>query len=581
MKLSTIASAIGLAIAVTGTAYAAPDTVNVKIININDFHGQLESPGNFRDAAGAATIPVGGIDYLAGYFAHIKSKNPNTAILSAGDLIGATPLISGSFHDEPTIETMNMAGLEINGVGNHEFDKGKDELLRMQYGGCHPTSENSCQGIKAGTDYPFTGAKFKFLAANVIDEATGKTLFPPYIVKHYDGVKVGFIGMTLRETPSIVTPSGVAGLRFIDEARATNTAVRQMRRQGVRAIVALIHQGGTIPVPQNAATINRCDGNLDGSPIRRIVARLSPAVDIVLTGHTHQAYNCMLPNSRGRLIPVTGANSIGRVLTEIDMEINKNNGVVRSVTANNVLVDRNNPDITPNARIKQIVDNYKTIAAPIANRVIGSITNTLSRTANAAGEQVMGNIIADSQLAATQAPEFGSSQVAFMNPGGVRADMTFASSTVGEGDGNVTYAEAFTVQPFGNSLVTMTLTGAQIETLLEQQFTGCANDLGATQPFNRILLPSAGFRYSWNAAGGACAKVDPASISLNGVTVNPANTYRVTVNSFLASGGDNFTVLRQGTDPLGGAQDIDALAAYFAAHSPIAPVALDRITRLP
>ncbi len=581
MKINQIASAVALAVALVGTACANPDTVKLKILAINDFHGQLESPGNFRDASGAFTIPVGGIDYLAGYFADIKSKNRNTAIISAGDLIGATPLISALFHDEPTIEAMNMAGLEINGVGNHEFDNGKDELLRMQYGGCHPTSENSCQGINAGTDYPFSGAKFKFLAANVIEEATGKTLFPAYIVKHYEGVKVGFVGMTLRETPSIVTPTGVAGLRFIDEARATNIAVQQMRRQGVRAIVALIHQGGTVPVQQNAGTINGCTGNLAGSPIRRIVAGLSPAVDIVITGHTHQAYNCRLPNRSGRLIPVTGANSNSRVFTEIDMDIRRDNGAVRSVTANNVVVDRNNPNITPSAEIQEIVDNYKTLAAPLANRVIGSTTAILSRTPNAAGEQVMGNIIADSQLAATRAPELGGAQIAFMNPGGVRADITFTSSTAGEGDGNVTYGEAFTVQPFGNSLIVMTLTGAQIDTLLEQQFTGCANELGATQPFNRILLPSAGFNYSWSATGGACNRVDPASITLDGVPITPTTRYRVTVNSFLASGGDNFTILTRGTDLLGGALDIDALSAHFASHSPIAPVTLNRITRLP
>jgi len=580
MKMNKIASSIGLAIAFTGAACAAP-TVKLKIVAINDFHGQIESPGNFRDANGVATIPTGGIDFLAGYFADVRSKNPNTAIISAGDLIGATPLVSALFNDEPTIETMNRAGLDFNAVGNHEFDKGKDELLRMQYGGCHPTDKNSCQGLKAGTDYPFEGAKFKFLAANVIDEATGKTIFPSYIVRHYEGVKVGFIGLTLKETPTIVTPSGVAGLKFADEIQTVNKAAREMTRKGVRAIVALIHQGGTIPVPQNAGTINNCDGNLEGSPIRRIVAGLSPAVDIVVTGHTHQAYNCMLPNRRGRLIPVTMANSIGRVVTEIDMEIKKDNGVVQSVSANNVVVDRRDTNITPNAAIKEIVDNYKTIVAPIANSVIGSITGTLSRTANAAGEQVMGNVIADAQLAATKAPEIGGAQVAFMNPGGVRADMTFASSAAGEGDGNVTYAEAFTVQPFGNNLVTMTLTGAQIETLLEQQFTGCANDLGATQPFNRILLPSAGFKYSWSASGGACDKVDPASITLNGVAVNPANTYRVTVNSFLSTGGDNFSVLNNGTDWLGGGQDIDALTTYFKANSPIAPVALDRITLLP
>jgi len=579
MKIRQIASAIALTLAFAGTAYAG-QTVNVKIVAINDFHGQLESPGSFRalptDAFG--TIPVGGIDWLAGYIADIKSKNPNTVVVSAGDLIGATPLVSALFHDEGTIETMNRAGLEINAVGNHEFDEGKDELLRMQNGGCHPTDVNSCQGAAVGTPVPFEGADFQFLAANVIDKKTGETLFPSYIIKEYEGVKVAFIGMTLKETPTIVTPSGVAGLHFKDEVRTVNRLVPKLRALGAKAIVVLIHQGGVTPTSQSVATINSCDGNLDGSPVKTIVSGLSNAVDLVISGHTHQAYNCKLATKNpNHLISVTSANSQGRVFTDIDMELNKLNGRVKSVTAVNVAVDRGNAGITPDADIAQIVNNYKALATPIANRVIGSITADLARSASTAGENVMGDVIADAQLAATKEAGFGGAQVAFMNPGGVRADLTFASSTAGEGDGNVTFGEAFTVQPFGNSLVTLTLTGAQIEEMLEQQFVGCPNG----QTFNRILLPSAGFSYAWSATGPACDKVDPASILISGVAVDPATSYRVTVNSFLADGGDKFTVLAQGTDRLGGAQDSDALEAYFKANSPVAPVALDRILLLP
>jgi len=579
MKIRQIASAIALTLAFAGTAYAG-QTVNVKIVAINDFHGQLESPGSFRalptDAFG--TIPVGGIDWLAGYIADIKSKNPNTVVVSAGDLIGATPLVSALFHDEGTIETMNRAGLEINAVGNHEFDEGKDELLRMQNGGCHPTDANSCQGAAVGTPVPFEGADFQFLAANVIDKKTGETLFPSYIIKEYEGVKVAFIGMTLKETPTIVTPSGVAGLHFKDEVRTVNQLVPKLRALGAKAIVVLIHQGGVTPTTQSVATINSCDGNLDGSPVKTIVSGLSNAVDLVISGHTHQAYNCKLATKNpNHLISVTSANSQGRVFTDIDMELNKLNGRVKNVTAVNVAVDRGNAGITPDADIAQIVNNYKALATPIANRVIGSITADLTRSASTAGENVMGDVIADAQLAATKEAGFGGAQVAFMNPGGVRADLTFASSAAGEGDGNVTYSEAFTVQPFGNSLVTLTLTGAQIEEVLEQQFVGCPNG----QTFNRILLPSTGFSYAWSATGPACDKVDPASILINGVAVDPATSYRVTVSNFLADGGDKFTVLAQGTDRLGGAQDSDALEAYFKANSPVAPVALDRILLLP
>ncbi|MDD2724796.1 MAG: bifunctional metallophosphatase/5'-nucleotidase [Methylovulum sp.] len=580
MQLKKISLAVALSFAFSGAAIAAK-TVNVKIVAINDFHGQLESPGLFRNLPtdATATVPVGGIDWLAGYFADIKSKNPNTTIVSAGDLIGATPLISALFHDEGTIETMNRAGLEINAVGNHEFDEGKNELLRMQNGGCHPSDVNSCQGAAVGTPVPFEGAKFQFLAANVIDRKSGTTLFPAYTIKQYEGVKVGFIGLTLKETPTIVTPSGVAGLSFKDEVRIINRLVPQLHAQGVKAIVVLIHQGGTIPVSQSVATINSCDGNLDGSSIKKIVNGLSDRVNLVISGHTHQAYNCMIATQNGtHLIPVTSANSQSRVLTEVDMTLSAVTGKVANVTATNVAVDRNNATITPDAGIKQIVDNYKTLVTPIANRVIGSITETLSKTANPAGESTMGDVIADSQLLATAPAKLGAAKIAFMNPGGIRADMTFASSPAGEGDGNVTYSEAFTVQPFGNSLVTMTLTGTQIEEVLEQQFVGCPNG----QTFNRILSTSAGFNYSWSGTGPACDKIDPASITLNGVVVDPTASYRVTVNNFLATGGDKFFALVKGTNPLGGAQDIDALEAYFKAQTgPVSPGALDRIQLLP
>jgi 5'-nucleotidase len=593
MKMRQIAGCIALIFAVTSVAQAndneenhkkSKSPVKVKIVAINDFHGQLESPGSLRNVPATPalpnplTTPVGGIDWIAAYIADLKNKNPNTTFVSAGDLIGATPLISALFHDEGTIETMNRAGLDINAVGNHEFDEGKDELLRMQKGGCHPTDENSCQGDLVGTPVPFEGADFKFLAANVVETATGKTIFPSYVIKEYDDVKVAFIGLTLKETPSIVTPTGVAGLEFKDEAATINALIPKLHRKGAKVIVVLIHQGGTIPVAQAVSTINSCDGNLAGSPIKDIVNQLSNSVDLVISGHTHQAYNCLIATKDpSHLIPVTSANSQGRVLTDIDVVIDARSGKARSINPVNVVVDRTNATIAPDADIKLIVDNYKTLVQPIANRIIGSITATLSRTANAAGESAMGDVIADAQLAATKAAGFGDAVVAFMNPGGVRADLTFASSSAGEGDGNVTFGEAFTVQPFGNSLVTLTLTGAQIEELLEQQFTGCLNN----QPFNRILSVSEGFSYEWDSLGAACDKINPAKIKINGIVVDPGANYRVTVNSFLADGGDNFKVLLQGGNRLGGAQDSDALEAYFTANSPVSPGVSDRILRLP
>lgn len=566
--------------------------LTVRVIAFNDFHGNIDgaaltlrsdADGLFvtNPASGArAGVPAGGVDYMAGLVRSLKADAPNSVVVSAGDLIGASPLNSALFHDEPAIETMNRLGLEFNAVGNHEFDEGRDELLRMQNGGCHPTDANSCRGSQVGTPYPFEGAKFDFLAANVVDSASGRTLFRPYGVKNFKGNRVAFIGMTLEGTPSIVTPAGIAGLAFKDEADSANALIAQLKRRGIAAIVILLHEGGVV----STGSIGGCDGV--SGPIVDIVGRLDDAVDLVVSGHTHQAYSCQLANRAGRLVPVTSAGSFSRLVTRIDMTIDTRTRDVVAVSAANELVDRTNfgqspTPIEPVAEISAIVSNYNALAAPIANRVIGSIGATLSRTQNAAGESALGDVIADAQLAATAPAAKGGAVIAFMNPGGIRADLAYASSAAGEGDGKVTYGEAFTVQPFGNSLVVKTLSGQQIYDLLEQQW-------GAAQPFARMLEVSAGFayahRFDTTPANFAAQKggryVCDGSVTLDGVPIDKAARYRVTMNSFLASGGDNFTVFNAGTEQLGGDLDLDALEAWFAAAgAPLAPAAQDRIRR--
>src|SRR5262245_8783688 len=575
MSFRRIALGIALSLVLIGLVLAqSPSPITVKIIGLNDFHGNLQPPGNFSTGPGAPSVPSGGVDILAGYVADLKSKNPNNVVVSAGDLLGASPLISALFHDEGTIETMNRLGLEFNAVGNHEFDQGKNELLRMQNGGCHATDlDKSCKGNIAGTPTPFEGAKFKFLAANVVDTATGRTIFPPYGIKRFGSVRVAFIGMTLKETPTIVTPTAVAGLQFNDEADTVNALIPRLRARGVAAIVVLLHQGGAQTTPPSPPDINTCVGGLNGSPIKDIVGRLDDAVDLVISGHTHQAYNCLLPNKAGRDILVTSANAFGRVLTDIDMQIDSISGKVVSVTANNIVVDRTNKAIAQNTIIADIVAKYDTLVSPIANQMIGSITEDVPNIKNVACEVPAGDLIADAQLEATKPAAFGGAQVALMNPGGVRVNgLVSNQSSGGEAPGDVTYGEAFTVQPFGNSLVTMTLTAQQLKDVLEQQFAGCQIPGQPVQTVNRVLLPSNGFRFTWDFTMPPCEKILNVSLTVggvtdivqNGVVINPDNTYRVTVNSFLATGGDGFTVLNDGTDRLGGAQDIDALITYFA-----------------
>jgi 5'-nucleotidase len=549
-------------------------TVTVRLIGFNDFHGTLQSPGTFGinlNVPPAQRPAVGGAEFIAGHVAKLKAQNPLNVVVGAGDFIGASPLISALFNEEPTIEVMNRIGLDFNAVGNHEFDKGSGELLRLQNGGCKAGDPNSCKGAVVGTPVPFEGAKFKWLSANVISTATGKPLLPAYGIKRFGKVKVAVIGMTLEETPTIVTPAGVAGLQFKDEADTVNALIPELRRQGVNTIVVLVHQGGF----QTGALsdINGCDGNLAGSAIQQIVGRLSDKVDAVISGHTHAAYNCQLPNASGRPIPVTSASAFGRVLTALDLVIDTKTRDVTSASATNLLVDRTDATVTPNAAVKGIVDGYNALVSPIANQVIGSITKDIPNTAiDNACNMPAGDLIADAQFGATTPVGFGDAVIAFMNRGGVRNPGLTFNPSVGEGAGNVTYGEAFTLQPFGNSLVTMTLTRQDIKNVLEQQFAGCR---GQSATNTRIMLPSAGFSYTWDGSKPCDSRISNVKLTVNGLTntlvdangvVNdPLQPLRVTVNNFMSTGGDGFTTFLNGTNLLGGAQDIDALVSYMSA----------------
>jgi 5'-nucleotidase len=566
--------ALGSAVAGAGSASArsAPKppfihdgpVVEVQLLALNDFHGNLEPPAGSSGRVG--TVDAGGAEYLATHVKSLEQANRNTIVVAAGDLIGATPLLSAAFHDEPTIEAMNQIGLDLSSVGNHEFDEGATELRRMQDGGCHPVD-----GCLDGTG--FAGADFQYLSANVVQESTGSTLFPPYSIQSFNGAKVAFIGMTLEGTPTIVSPSGVAGLDFLDEADTVNALVPELREQDVEAIVVLVHEGGS----PTTFDINGC--NLPPSAaIVDIVNRLDAEVDLVVSGHTHQPYSCVING-----IPVTSAFSFGRLLTDIDMRVDRSTKdvVPGGIRVNNRIVTR---DVAKDAGLTALIAHYNGFVAPIRDRVIGRITAAIVRASDNSLEQPLGNAIADAQLAATVGAGVGNAVLAFMNPGGVRADLTFPSSPAGEGDGVVTFGEAFTVQPFGNSLVTMTLTGAQIQRVLEEQFCG------VNSTASRVLLPSAGFHYTWSLALGNSADpgctldvVSDAGVTLNGAPLDPAASYRVTVNSFLADGGDGFATLAQGTDRLGGEVDTDAFEAYLRAQPPsgLAPPATDRIDVVP
>jgi 5'-nucleotidase len=545
-----------------------PRTVQVQILGINDFHGHLQpnTPGCITIPGSTATtpacrnnpgqVPAGGAAFLATHLAQLRATNRHTIQVAAGDNVGASPLASALFHDEPTIEALNLMGLDLSAPGNHEFDEGLAELQRLQRGGCHPV--DGCFPQPDGSS-SFAGADFPFVAANITFKDSGRLVFPPFVVRRVGGVKIGFIGIDLKDTPTIVTPSGVAGVDFGDESDAVNKWSRILSRFGVKAQVVMIHDGSAQAVP---GSINDCGGGLVPGGFVDEVNQMSSRVDLVMSGHTHQPYICDVGTKK-----VVSGSSFGRVITDVDLTISRRTHDVVDIAARNVPVTQ---DVTPDPQVAALVDHFVALAAPKANRVVGSITADITTTTNAAGEQAMGDVIADSQLMATT--DTGDAQIAFMNPGGVRAPLTFANSTGGEAPGQVTFSEIFTVQPFGNSLVTMTLTGAQIDTLLEQQWIN--------QPFPRIMLPSANFAYTWSQSAPVGSRVDPASIRISGVPVDPTATYRVTVNSFMAEGGDNFVVLRDGTARVGGAVDLDALEGYFAAVGSVSPPALGRITTI-
>ncbi|WP_262061501.1 bifunctional metallophosphatase/5'-nucleotidase [Streptomyces sp. STR69] len=544
---------------------------DVQLLSFNDLHGNLEPPSGSSgrvtelQADGTTkTIDAGGVEYLATHLREARKGNPYSITAAGGDMVGASPLISGLFHDEPTIEALNKLDLDVTSVGNHEFDEGAKELARLQNGGCHPTE--GCY-----TDKKFKGADFPYLAANVLDEKTKKPILKPYWVWKKNGVKVGFIGVTLEGTPGIVSADGVKGLQFKDEVETINKYAKELQKQGVKSIVALIHEGG---FPASASYNYDCDAGGAGSgisgPIVDIAKNVTPAVDALVTGHTHNAYVCTINDPSGKPRMVTSAASFGRLYTDTTLTYDRWTGDIArtAVKSANHVVTRTVPKA---ADMTALISKWNTLAAPIGNRAIGYISADVNSTGT---ESPMGDLIADAQFAYGKEldPE---TDLALMNPGGVRAGLTYAAKGA-EGDGVVTYAEGFTVQPFANTVNLQNFTGAQLVQVLKEQVSGT----NAAAP--KVLQPSSGLTYTLDLTKTGADRVVTDSIRLNGAAIDPAATYRVATNSFLAGGGDGFPTLGQGTGDLVGTDDLSALAQYLTAHSsaasPLTPPAANRIT---
>ncbi|HYD23651.1 MAG TPA: bifunctional metallophosphatase/5'-nucleotidase [Croceibacterium sp.] len=529
--------ALGACATVPADAPGQATAEDIQILALNDFHGNIEvpaSPTTYFDGSERTQAQLGGAARLGATLGAWRQGQANTITVAAGDLISASPLASAYFLDEPTIMALNRAGLELASVGNHEFDRGAAELRRMQQGGC----EVHTNRVPCRLDRPFEGARFTYLAANVLDPQ-GNTLFPGTALKQFGRVTLGFIGMTLKDTGILVSPAGTAGYRFADEAETANALAAELRAQGADAVVLLIHQGADVDPLYNVAGCPQMTGD-----ILPILDRLDPAIRLVVSGHTHQAYTCERPASDGSTRLLTSAGRYGYFVTDIRLTVDPASDEVQSLSAVNRPVIESageQPDIAA------VVQRYAEATAPIAARVVGRLQGSLEWTGSDT-DSPLGNLVADAQLAATK----GGADLSFINSGGVRTRFTPAA------DGSVTYGQIFALQPFGNSLVVLEVTGAQLKRLLEQQF-------GADSPARirqSLLIPSEGFTFSYDRSRSVGERI--VSMALNGQPVDPAAKYRVAINNFLMSGGDGFSVFTEQRPVADAGLDLDALEAYIA-----------------
>ncbi|WP_223469250.1 bifunctional metallophosphatase/5'-nucleotidase [Massilia soli] len=518
------------------TRPAAPLELNV--VALNDFHGHLEG-GKFNYTVNGrqTTVHAGGIDVIGAALQAWRKEDRELMFVGAGDLVGGTPALSSMWADEASLTALSMLGMNASSAGNHEFDQGRAELLRQQHGGCD--SHRADKACKLDPDY--RGASFTYLAANVIDTATGKTLLPAYKIEEAKGVKVGYIGAVLKDTPSVVLASGIKGLAFLDEADAINKALVEVRAKGATVFVVLIHEGGHTDEAFNEPDCK----NLKG-PIVSIAKRLDPELKLIISGHTHTGFQCKVD---GRTI--TQAEMGGHVLSRIKLLVDPDSRLLRDISVRNVVLTPGEYPADPRmaAYLQQVKQRSEAVLArPVAR--LGA--KVVTRKLNDAGEAPLGNLIADAVLDATKAQGV---QVAFMNTGGMRKDLEAGDNLV------ATYGQAQVVLPFSNTIVVMDMTGAQLRAVLEQQWIRKHADSNAA-----MLHPSRGFTYRWDGARPRGQRVVPGSVKLDGVAIDEARIYRVAANNFLAEGGDGFAAFAEASNKRDTQiLDLDAFVRYLAA----------------
>ncbi|MGY4490727.1 bifunctional metallophosphatase/5'-nucleotidase [Pseudomonas sp. TE3610] len=529
-----VLKATALALALSGCVSAPPKPVAVNIVAINDLHGYLQANRYaYKDGNGQVQrVEAGGIATLGGMLDQLRAQDPQLLFIGAGDLVGASPPLSAMWADEPTLLALRGMGLKFSTIGNHELDNGKAEFLRQMSGGCQsPRPDKACQ-FQAN----FPGGGFPYLAANLIDTDTGRPLLPAYRIETVHGVKVAFVGAVLRDVAKVVSAKGMQGLKATDEADAVNAVIPELKAQGVNAIVAVVHQGGDTPEPYDKADCSHLQGD-----IVDVAQRLDPAVDVLISAHSHQGYLCKV----GKLL-VTQGSSYGHLLTHLTLEVTPGTHQVTAIQAQNLLADP--AKYPPDAKMAALQQAVEARSNTVLLRPVGTPgAPKITAAADINGESPLGDLITDAQLAMTR--KLGA-QIAFTNQGGIRNQLILSP-----GQTQLTYAQVASVQPFNNTLVLMSLTGAQLQQLLNQQWQ--ADD------FNPLQV-SHGFSYRWDHTRQSGDKVVPGSLMLDGKPVQASKSYRVVMNSFLADGGDRFGVFKQGTQRVDTRLiDLDALLGYL------------------
>ncbi|GAA3659306.1 bifunctional metallophosphatase/5'-nucleotidase [Nonomuraea antimicrobica] len=567
-----------------GTATAAQRPVDVQLLSITDFHGYLTpmndtANGTVKDAEGK-TIVVGGAPYIAAHLKNLRQGHQNSITFTTGDDFSGWPTEVAYHQDEPTIEFLNAIGVEFSAIGNHELDRSLEFLRdRMGKGRCFGEVDvDSC--FTDSTGRRFSGADYPFSSANITRKGSTKPIFDPYVIKRVKvsggkSVRIGFINLT---TPTTVTGSTsyqpeLDNLPLVETA---NKYAAELKRRGVEAIVANVHEGGSA-----GDVYDRC-GNPSG-PVFDFARQASPDIDAIITGHWHALFNnCMIPDPAGNPRPVVEAANHGRLINELNLQLDPRTGdVIRSATTSvNHPVTR---DVTPDPAMVRLVDYWQGRAAQTYARPVGQITGDITRTRAADGESTLGNLLADAEYADAVRADRGPVDLALVatapvkGSNSLRGDLRFAKGTnAADADGTVLFGEAWAAYGYANPVLTVSLTGRQLEQALEQQWQTQADGTVRFSP----LAVSSGVRYSFDASRQVGDRVHPANVQIGGAPLDTGRTYRVAALAYTLIGADGFSALTGFTDAVRNSRDYEAFRAYLQANETIAPPALDRVTAL-